>query len=118
MSMGEVAAWSLWAVVTVLALILYLRVDIHDWGMVGFTVFVAGACVLLSRSLLAWYGHDIWRAELLVIWRGLVLIGAPVAIAGYVAGIVRDPPPRRQIVTRLALLAVVTMATTIVVQAG
>ena len=118
MNFGEVSAWALWAVITVLALVLYIRVDLHDWGMVGFTIFTMGACVLLSRSLLAWYGHDVWRGELLVIWRTLVLVGAPVATAGFIAGMLREPPPRRQVVIRLALLALVAVAITVVVQAG
>lgn len=116
MDWSVLSAWAMWLVVTILTLVLYLRVDTNDWGMVGLTTFLAGGCVLLTRSLLYAYGHDVWRGELLVIWRLLVLVGAPVATAGLLAGVLREPPPRRQIVERLVLLIVAIAITVVVVQ--
>lgn len=117
MSMGELSAWALWAVIVTLTLVLYLRVDIHDWGMVGLVIVLFGATTLVTRSLLHYYGLLGIGNETPFLWRALVLIGAPLAISGYIAGLWRDPPPLRQIVVRLVALAVVVTALTLLMMA-
>lgn len=116
MPVAELAVWAMWGVTVTLALVLYIRVDIHDWGMVGMTIFLFGAAVLLSRSLLRYYGQDDGGPVVLASWRALVLIGAPVAITGYLLGLFREPPPWRQVVGRLAVLGLVGMALILVSQ--
>ncbi len=108
MQMGEIVVWLLTIVFCAMTLVLYIRVDIHDWGMVGFTVLLFGCSVLLVRAVLHMYGVIDTEQEMLMLWRLLVLIGGPVALAGYVMGLWRDPPPARQVITRLVVLALVT----------
>lgn len=71
-------------------------------------VVLFGLSTLLTRSILMTYGLLDVEDETLFLWRVLVLIGAPLAISGYIAGLWRDPPPVRQIVIRLGILAVAT----------
>lgn len=113
MNIAELSVWALWAVVVTLTLVLYLRVDVHDWGMVGLVIVLMGATTLVSRSLLRYYGWLDMDHETLFLWRALVLIGAPLAIAGYIAGLWRDPPPARQIVSRIVALAIVVTVLTL-----
>lgn len=103
---GDIAVWALTLATLTLTVVLYIRVDIHDWGMVGFTVMMFGASVLLVRWVVKMHG---WgdADELYVVWRLLVLIGTPFALTGYVLGMVREPPPMRQVLCRLALLVVI-----------
>lgn len=102
---GEFVVWALWAFFVALTLVLYLRVDWHDWGLLGMTVVCLGITILLSMIVARQYGWIWLRAETRVLWQSLVLIGAPVAIAGYLAGMIREPIPRRQIAVRLLALA-------------
>lgn len=104
MSWGEVAMWVLTIAVLTLTVVLYVRVDIHDWGMVGFTAMLFGASVLLIRWVMAVYALGHADDELQLLWRLLVLIGAPFALAGYILGLFREPPPVRQVALRLAVL--------------
>ena len=104
MSVIEVVYWLMWGFVAGLSLVLYLRVDWHDWGAVGLVTALFGATVLLTGIIYAHYGGDVLLAEANVLWKLLVLVGAPVAVAGYIAGMIRDPVPCWQIVRRLAAL--------------
>lgn len=113
MTFAELAVWALWAVVVTLTLVLYLRVNVHDWGMVGLVIVLMGATTLVTRSLLRYYGWLEIDHETLFLWRALVLIGAPLAIAGYIAGLWRDPPPARQIVRRIVVLTIVVTVLTL-----
>jgi hypothetical protein len=110
MTINEVVYWTLWAFIVVLFLVLYLRVDWHDWGAVGMTGVMFAATVLLSRSLLRNYGYQLYVGEMLVLWRVLVLIFAPMAVLGFGIGLVRNPVPPGQIARRLAALAVALVA--------
>jgi ABC-type sugar transport system permease subunit len=103
MNMGDLVLWTIWAFFVVLTLVLYLRVDWHDWGLVGMTIALFGLTILVTMIAT----DDRWfQAETRVLWRTLVFVGVPVAVAGYVAGMVRDPIPRRQIIRRLLALAI------------
>jgi len=106
MSVIEVVYWLMWGFVAGLSLVLYLRVDWHDWGAVGLVTALFGATVLLTGIIYAHYGGDVLLAEANVLWKLLVLVGAPVAIVAYILGMIRDPVPCWQIVRRLAALAV------------
>lgn len=106
MMFAEVSAWALWVATITLTLILYLRVKLHDWGMVGLTIFLFGASVLTTRTMLRQYDLEYGGDSSLYAWRILVLIGTPIAITGYVVGWKNNPPPRRQVLTRLAVLIV------------
>src|SRR5690606_36772959 len=55
MMLAEVSAWALWVATITLTLILYLRVKLHDWGMVGLTICLFGASVLTTRTMLRLY---------------------------------------------------------------
>ena len=104
MNWGEVAMWTLTLAVLSLTVVLYVRVNIHDLGMVGFTIMLFGASVLLTSWVMAVYGWGDSGDSLAILWRGLVLIGAPRAIGGYLAGFIREPPPARQVTARLFVL--------------
>ena len=106
MTFAEVSVWALWIATITLTLILYLRVKLHDWGMVGLTIFLFGASVLTTRTMLRQYDLEYGGDSSLYAWRILVLIGTPIAITGYVVGWKNNPPPRRQVLTRLAVLIV------------
>ena len=106
MSVIEIVYWTLWAFMAGMFLVLYLRVDWHDWGAVGMTGVICGIVLLLSSIIYRYYGGRLFLAESGVLWKLLVLGFAPLALAGYVAGWIRDPVPRWQIVRRLAALAV------------
>lgn len=103
----DLSAWALWVVSVTLTLTVYLRVDPHDWGMVGLTIFLFGASVLTTRTMLRLYELEYGGDSSLYAWRGLVIVGGPVALAGFLAGWRRDPPPRGQVVRRLVVLAVI-----------
>lgn len=112
MSIDELSLLILWLVVSVLTLVLYLRVHVRDWGMMGLVLVMMGLTTLVTRSVLIEYdvlndGHPSY-----VLWRTLVIIGAPFAIAGFAAGVWRDPPPVRQVVARLSFLFVFVVVLT------
>ncbi len=113
MDLMTISAWALWLVCVTLTLVLYIRVDVRDWGMVGMTTVLFGASVLTTRTMLRMYDLDYGGEGSLYAWRLLVIIGAPLAVAGYAAGVLRDPPPTRQIVGRLSVLLAVLIATAI-----
>ena len=115
MSWNEITMWLMTVISLTLAITLYLRVDIHDWGMVGLTVFVFGASVLMVRWVARTYGWVDDSPAMLVIWRFLVVTGAPLALSGFVMSFWRDPPPVRQIGLRLAWLAAITLSLGMVV---
>lgn len=104
MSMIEVVYWSLWGFVFCLTLVMYLRVDWHDWGAVGMTAVLFGELVLLSSIIWRYYGGREFLGEASALWKVLVLVGAPLAIAGYVTGMIRDPVPRGQLIRRIVAL--------------
>ena len=115
MSWNELTMWLMTIISLTLAITLYLRVDIHDWGMVGLTIFVSGASALMVRWVARTYGWVDDASALLVLWRFLVVLGAPLALAGFVMSFWRDPPPRRQVVMRLAWLLTITLVLLMVV---
>lgn len=107
MTLNELVYWTLCVFVVALFLVLYLRVDWHDWGAVGMTGVMFAAAVLMSRTLLRHYGYDLYLHEMLVLWRAVILVSVPIALLGFGAGMIRDPVPPGQIVRRLGALAVV-----------
>lgn len=107
MTVSEIAIWLIAVLVVMLTLVLYIRVDLHDWGMVGFTAFMFGISVLMVRVILrseGWVGDS---PDLIIVWRLFVILGAPVALAGYILGIKRKTPPARQVARRLLVMAAV-----------
>src|SRR5690606_40669481 len=80
MTFAEVSVWALWVATVTLTLILYLRVKLHDWGMVGLTIFLFGASVLTTRAILRQYDLEYGGDSSLYAWRIFVLIGTPIAI--------------------------------------
>ena len=103
--MNELVYWTLWAVLSVTFLALYLRVDWHDWGAVGLTGVIFGIVLLLTTIIYDYYGGQFFVLESLLLWKLIVLAFAALALPGLVAGFWRDPVPRWQIVRRLAALA-------------
>ena len=115
MNLNEITMWLMTIISLTLAITLYLRVDIHDWGMVGLTIFVSGASVLMVRWVARTYGWVDDASALLVLWRFLVVLGGPLALAGFLMSFWRDPPPRRQVAMRLAWLLTITLELLMVV---
>lgn len=114
MTTNEIVYWTIWAVLLGLFLALYLRVDWHDWGAVGLTGFTFGILLLVSTIIYRYYGGTFVILESLLLWKFVVLVFAPLALIGYIAGFIRDPVPPGQITRRLLGLAVALMVIYIV----
>lgn len=106
MGITELTAYAIWIGAFLLAFTIYLRVDWHDWGMVGLMLFAAGATFLMTRSITWYWGSPYLRGELLVMWRALILTGVVLMTIGQIKGLFRDPPPQRQVVRRLVAAAI------------
>jgi len=99
----------IWLALTSTVLTIYIRVHASEWGLIGLAILLAGAWVLVTRSLLHEWEVEALRREQLLLWRWMAGIGAVIVLAGQIASLQRDPPPIAQVVRRLAV-AVVVMA--------
>jgi len=95
----------LWAGCASIVIGLYIDIHLSEWGLIGLMLFLAGAWVLVNRTLMHEAGIDAFRREQVYLWRWLALIGAILLFAARVAAIRRKRPPWRQIVRRLAFAA-------------
>jgi hypothetical protein len=114
-TLDEIVYWTLWAFCVALFLVLYLRVHWRDWGMVGMTGVMFAAVVLLSRTLLRHYGHTMYVDELMVLWRVMLMISAPMAFLGFGFSMKRDPVPLSQIARRLMVLVTLIVVILLVI---
>lgn len=113
--MNELIMWLMTVTTLTLAFTLYIRVDIHDWGMVGLTTFTSGVSILLVRWVMRHYGWIDDSPVMVILWRMLVVIGAPLALTGFVMSFWRDKPPARQVLVRLSVLVLFIVVLTITV---
>ena len=106
MSWEIVTLWLLLFVTVLLAFVLYIRIDAHDWGMVGLAILAGGLAVLMFRAMLMHYSVTTLDREMFVLWRISAIAGGGVLSAGIIAGIFRDPPPLDRVIRRLVFAAV------------
>lgn len=100
---ADISLWLMWCMTMMLCVLIYLRVDRHDWGMVGMDIFFFGTAVLLTRALFHRYGLYT-HPDIVWVWRVLVIVGAPIALTGHGVGFFRDKPAPQQVVKRLIIL--------------
>lgn len=100
----------IWFALASTVVALYVRVHLSEWGLIGLMLLLAGAWVLVNRSLMHDLGVRVLQEEQFYLWRWLAVVGSVIVMAGQFAALKKDRPPWRQVVRRLTFAAVVLLA--------
>lgn len=87
-------------------IVLLIRVEWRDWGLVGLMFLCAGVSAVLLRANLPRWGIDEGSRELIWLWRAGALLGGSIVLTGMGIELYRSTPSWTRILRRLAIGAI------------